>query len=119
MSKQVEKFEAEHTRNFRIIFLNLSSAFKKIKKLNDPLVVDVTSKKNVELAVKYKRDYVYVAALANKGETVIILRNKIEGIMRLTTLINKAAKFERELVILYTSEEHRNFLEKEVISYAR
>lgn len=107
-------------RSFKIIFLDRGNAFKvKIDNLSDPLIVDIDEKKSDYLASKYKRNYIHVPALSNRGETIVVLKNKMEGTMRLTALISKARKFDRELVILYSDEKHKKYLKQEVISYVR
>ena len=54
----------------------------------------------------YKRDYVWLKELSNKGITKVIFKAKTAGIMKLRRLLAKVQFFDRELVILYDDAEH-------------
>lgn len=81
------------------------------KEFLDPLVVDISGIKNIVLSNELKRDYVLVEDFVNKGKNgEISIKKPIPGYVKFGALAEKAAKFGRELVIVYNDTKHYNYL---------
>jgi hypothetical protein len=77
-----------------------------IKVCNDPFIVDIRNEKDELLKSAYKRDYMWLKELTNKGVTDIYFRSKTAGTMKLRRVLDKVTFFGRELVVLYKDDQH-------------
>ncbi len=94
---------------FKIIahkYYSLGTLKGALKKAEDPLIVDVRYKTDEAIKTNYKRDYVHLRELVDRGDEVIIFISEEKGNNKLQTLLDKAKNFARELVIIYENPKH-------------
>lgn len=85
---------------------SLPYVLAEIEELHDPYIVDIRSIGNKPLNALYLRDYIWLKELSNKGITEIHFRAKTMGTMKLRRVLDKVRFFDRELVILYSDDQH-------------
>lgn len=99
---------------FKITGCRIEDLNQSCSKAHDPLIIDVRGKRDEVLKEYFARDYVFVGELSNKSSNIVIYRAESSGRMRLLKQINRAKKFDREVVILYKDKRHYDKLRSDV-----
>ena len=86
---------------------------------DDPYIIDVRNFEDKFLKEFYRRDYINLVELSNRGITKVIFKSPIRGKMRFLKILKRAQDFDREIIVLHNDLNHFKYLRRMISEWRK